>query len=191
MEKLSKSWFRPKSSVCPEFWFSKPVEFPTVVTRNPLTVWSYEMNHWEAERATYGDGTRQSRSFSLLNLRNFVSSNCCAVQFSFQQFADAQNSVSSKPLARWGCISNQRKAGRVFQLYGIQLRGRILPEQPQNLVFFQHCNLFRIAVFSKPVTVQIVMEPEPLTGWGSSRNRWKPGSVFFLFGIRPLVGFPS
>jgi hypothetical protein len=108
----------------------------------------------------------------------------------FSSFADAQNSVSSKPLVRWGCISNHRKAGRVFQLFGIQLRGRIPPEQPQNLVFFQHYNLSRIAVFSKPVVVQIVMEPEPLTGWGSSMNRWKPESVFFLFGIRPLVGFP-
>jgi hypothetical protein len=53
------------------------------VTRNSLTVWSHEINHQEAERATYGDGIRQSRSFSLLNLRDFVSSNCCAVQFSF------------------------------------------------------------------------------------------------------------
>jgi hypothetical protein len=42
------------------------------------------MNHREAERATYEDGIRQSGSFSLFNLRNFVSSNCCAVQFSFQ-----------------------------------------------------------------------------------------------------------
>jgi hypothetical protein len=56
------------------------------VTRNPLTVWNHEMNHPEAERATYGDDIRQYGSFSLLNLRNFVSSNCCAVQFSFQQF---------------------------------------------------------------------------------------------------------
>jgi hypothetical protein len=32
------------------------------------------------------------------------------------------------------------------------------------LVFFQHYNLSRIAIFSKPVVVQIVMEPEPLTG---------------------------
>jgi hypothetical protein len=35
-----------------------------VVTHNPLTVWSHKMNHREAERATYGDGIRQSRSFS-------------------------------------------------------------------------------------------------------------------------------
>ena len=109
----------------------------------------------------------------------------------FSSFIDAQNSVSSKPLVRWGCISNQRKAGRVVQLFGIQPKGRIPSEQPQNLVFFQHYNLSRSAVFSKPVVVQIVMEPELFTGWGSSRNRWKPESVFFLFGIRPLVGFPS
>ncbi len=81
----SKSWFRPKGPVCPEFWFSKPNKFSTFVTRNPLTVWSYEMNHWEAERATYGDGIQQSGSFSLLNLRNFVfffQRLCCPVQFS-------------------------------------------------------------------------------------------------------------
>jgi hypothetical protein len=60
-----------------------PVHSLIAVTRNPLTVWSYEMNHREAERATYEDGIRQSGSFNLFNLRNFVSSNCCAVQFSF------------------------------------------------------------------------------------------------------------
>jgi hypothetical protein len=34
------------------------------ITRNPLTVWSCQMNHQKAERATYGDGIRQSESFS-------------------------------------------------------------------------------------------------------------------------------
>jgi hypothetical protein len=41
------------------------------VTHNPLTVWSYEMDHREAERATYEAGTQQSGSFSLFNLQNF------------------------------------------------------------------------------------------------------------------------
>jgi hypothetical protein len=34
------------------------------VTRNPLTVWSCEMNYQKAERVTYGDGILQSGSFS-------------------------------------------------------------------------------------------------------------------------------
>jgi hypothetical protein len=51
---------------------------------------------------------------------------------------------------------------RVFQLFDIQLRGRIPPEQAQNLFFLQHYNLSRIAVFSKPVIVQKALEPKPL-----------------------------
>jgi hypothetical protein len=35
------------------------------VTRNLLTIWSHEMNHRKEERATYGDGIRQSERFSL------------------------------------------------------------------------------------------------------------------------------
>jgi hypothetical protein len=107
----------------------------------------------------------------------------------FSSFADAQNSVSSKPLVRWGCISNQWKAGRVFQLFGIQLSGIIPPKQPQNLVFFQHCNLSRIAVFSKPVVVQIVIESEPLIGWRQVNTRWKSEDVLYLFGIRLSTKF--
>jgi hypothetical protein len=46
------------------------------------------------------------------------------------------------------------------QLFGIKIRGRIPPEQPENLFFFQHWNLFRIAVFSKPIVVQKVTAPK-------------------------------
>jgi hypothetical protein len=107
----------------------------------------------------------------------------------FSSFADAQNSVSSKLLVRWGYISNQQKDGRVVQLFGIQLRGRIPPKQPQNLVSFQHCNLSRIAVFSKPVVVQIVIEPEPLIGWRQVNTRRKSEDVLYLFGIRLSAKF--
>jgi hypothetical protein len=39
-------------------------------------------------------------------------------------------------LVRGGCICNRWKTGRVVQPFGIQLRGRIPAEQPQNLFFF-------------------------------------------------------
>jgi hypothetical protein len=65
-----------------------------------------------------------------LSLRNFVSSNGCSVPNSFTSFIDAQNSVTSKPLLRSDCISNQWKAGRVLQHFGIQHMGRIPSEQP-------------------------------------------------------------
>jgi hypothetical protein len=64
----------------------------------------------------------------------------------FSSFADAQNSVTSKPLVRWGSISNQWKVERVFQLFCIQLRGRIPPKQPQILISLGGCNLPRNAV---------------------------------------------
>jgi hypothetical protein len=42
----------------------QPGHFPIAITRNPLTVWSPEMNHQKAERVTYRLGIRQSVSFS-------------------------------------------------------------------------------------------------------------------------------
>jgi hypothetical protein len=101
----------------------------------------------------------------------------------FNSLADAQNSVSSKPLVCWGCISNRWKAETVLQRFGIQLRGRIPSKQPQNLFSFQHCNLSRVAVFSKPIFVQKVIEPEPLIGWRQVNTRWKAVGVLYLFGI--------
>jgi hypothetical protein len=61
--------------------------------------------------------------------------------------------------------------------------GRIPPEQPQNSFFFQHYNLSRIAVFSKPVVVKKVIKPKPLIRWRQVNTRWKPGGVLYLFGI--------
>jgi hypothetical protein len=52
----------------------------------------------------------------------------------FSSFTDGKNSVSSKPLVQWGSISNRWKSGRVVQLFGIQLRGRI-PPKLQNCSF--------------------------------------------------------
>jgi hypothetical protein len=94
----------------------------------------------------------------------------------FSSFADAQNSISSKPLVRWGCIGNRWKSTRVVQLFGIELRGRIPPEQPQNLFFLQHGNLSSITVFSNTVIRQksrsawtvdrMKASKYPLESWG-------------------------
>jgi hypothetical protein len=65
---------------------------------------------------------------------------------------------------------------------------RIPSEQPQNLFFFQHCNLSRIIVFSKSV-VQIVIEPEPLIGSRQVNTRWKDEDALYLFGIRLSAKF--
>jgi hypothetical protein len=52
-EILSKSWFRPKGRVYPEFWFIKPIEFPTAVTHKSLTIWGRIMDHRKAARVAY------------------------------------------------------------------------------------------------------------------------------------------
>jgi hypothetical protein len=118
---------------------------------------------------------------ALLSRRNFVHPTVVLSSSVFSSFADAQNSVSSKLLVHWGCISTQWKSGRVIQLFGIEPRGRIPPEQPHNLFFFQHCNLSRIAVFSKSIVVKKVIEPEPLIGWRQVNTHWKDGGVLYLF----------
>jgi hypothetical protein len=107
----------------------------------------------------------------------------------FSSSTDVQNPVTSKPFVRWGCVSNRWKSRRVIQIFGIQLWGRIPPKHPQNLFFFQHCNLSRIAVFSKSVVVQKVIKPEPLIGWRQINTRWKAGGVLYHFGIRLSAKF--
>jgi hypothetical protein len=102
----------------------------------------------------------------------------------FSSFADAQNSVTSKPLVRWGCISNQWKAGRVFQLFRIQLREGVPPEQPQMLFSFHCCNLSRLTVFSNPVILQKTIAPKPWIGWEQVNTRWKAVDVLYLFGMQ-------
>jgi hypothetical protein len=82
------------------------------------------MNHRKAERVS-GMVFKKFEVLVSPKLRNFVSSNCGSVPNSFSSFVYAQNSVTSKPLLGSGCISNQWKAGRVVQRFGIQLMGRI------------------------------------------------------------------
>jgi hypothetical protein len=104
-------------------------------------------------------------------------------------FANEQNSVTFKPLVELGCICNRWKSRRVVQLFGIQLRGRTPRKQPQILFSFHRCNLSRLVVFSKPVIVQKVIEPELLIDCRQVNARWKSVDVLYLFGTLLSVRF--
>jgi hypothetical protein len=130
----SKFWFRPKGRVCPEFWFSKPVKFPTVVTHKLPTVLGRTMDHQKAERVSYHDG--------IWDVQSSVQPLFC-LEAEFSSEVDLQNSITFKPLLGWGWISNLWKSARVVQIFGIQLRERIPAEQPQISLFFRHYNLSR------------------------------------------------
>jgi hypothetical protein len=67
--------------------------------------------------------------------------------------------------------------------------GRISTKEPQKWFFFRRCSLSRIAVFSKTVIVQKVIEPEPLIGQRQVNTRWKSSGVLYLFYIQHLVEF--
>jgi hypothetical protein len=76
---------------------------------------------------------------------------------------DAQNSVTSKPLVGWDCMSNGWEDERVVHIFRTQFRVRITPEQPQISFFFRCCIQSKNAisathhgpkiVTSKPLTV--------------------------------------
>jgi hypothetical protein len=107
----------------------------------------------------------------------------------FSSFTDAQNSIPSKPLVRWGCISNRWKAGRVVQCFGIKFRGRIPTEQPHNLIFFHRWNLSRIAVFSNLVILQKAIAHKPFIRLGQVNTCWKAVDVLYLFGTWLSIRF--
>jgi hypothetical protein len=48
-----------------------------------------------------------------------------------------------------------------YQLFGSHIRGRISPDQPQIYFLSHRSSLSKIAVFSKPIDMQKVVEPEP------------------------------
>jgi hypothetical protein len=147
-----KFWFKPNGRVCPEFWFSNLSEFPTAVAPKSLIFWGRIMDHQKAERVAYHNGIQDFWSLSQSETQKLSSVQpwfCPETEISIE--VDLQNSVSSKPLVKWGWISNQWKDRRVLQAFGIHLRGRIPTEQPQNWFFFRRCNLYRNEVFSCPV----------------------------------------
>jgi uncharacterized Rmd1/YagE family protein len=83
--------------VCPDFCFSKPVEFPTVVTRKSLTVWSHTMDHRKHERVVYRNGIWIFWNFDQSETQKFSSVQpllCPEKEFSSD--VDLQNSLTSK-----------------------------------------------------------------------------------------------
>jgi hypothetical protein len=134
---LSKSWFRLKGGVCPEFWFSKLVEFPTAVTHKSLSIWGHIMDHRKVVRVSYRNGIRVFWSFGQSETQKLSSVQpllCPETEFSSE--VNLQNFVTSKPLVGWSWISNRWKVGRVVQVFGIQLRGIILPKKASHFIFF-------------------------------------------------------
>jgi hypothetical protein len=122
---LPNSWLVLKGVVCPDFCFSKPVEFPTVVTRKSLTVWSHTMDHRKHERVVYRNGIWIFWNFDQSETQKFSSVQpllCPETEFSSD--VDLQNSLTSKLFVGWGWISNQWKSGRVAHLFGIKIKGR-------------------------------------------------------------------
>jgi hypothetical protein len=69
----SKSQFRLKGQVCPQFGFSKQVEFLTVVTRKLLTIWGHIMDHRKSERVVYRNGIRDFQSFGQSEIQKLSS----------------------------------------------------------------------------------------------------------------------
>jgi hypothetical protein len=53
----------PKGIVCPDFQFSRVVEFLTVVTHKSPTISSHIMDHQKAERVAYRNGIWDIQSF--------------------------------------------------------------------------------------------------------------------------------
>jgi hypothetical protein len=143
----------PKGADCPDFYFSKPVKFPTVVTYKSPTVWSHIIDHRRAERVAYHNCIQDFWSFGQSETQKFSSIQllfCPETEFSSK--VDAQNSVTSKSFVGWGWISNRWKAERVSQLFGIQLKGRIQSEQPQNWFSFDTA-IFREYSFRNSVVI--------------------------------------
>jgi hypothetical protein len=68
----------------------------------------------------------------------------------FSSVINAQNSVSFTPFVGWDNMTIQWKDGRVLQVFGIQLRERIPPNQPQISRSFHRCDLSRNAVSAAP-----------------------------------------
>jgi hypothetical protein len=141
-EILLKSWFRPNSRVCLEFWFIKLVEFPTAITHKWLTVWGCIMDHQKAERVFYRNGIWDFWSFGQSDAQKLSSVQplfCPETESSNK--VDLQNCITSQPLSGKSRVSNGWKSGRVFQVFCIQLKRTIPPKQSQIWFFFHHCNL--------------------------------------------------
>jgi hypothetical protein len=82
------------------------------------------VDHQKGERVVYRNGIQDSQSFDqseTQKLSFFSTASLSSTDFS--GVINAQNSVYFKPLVGWDCMSIQWKAGRVVQVFPIQLRG--------------------------------------------------------------------
>jgi hypothetical protein len=83
--------------VCPDFYFSRPVEILTTVTHKSLTVWNRIMDHRKVERVTYHNGIRDFQSFGQSGAQKL-----CPIQplfcpgTEFSRDINSQNPVTSK-----------------------------------------------------------------------------------------------
>jgi hypothetical protein len=129
----------------PEMLIEQPIDIPTAVTHKSLTVWSRLMDHEKVERVVFENGIQDIQSFGLSETGKLkIRSTTVLSRNSFSSFVDAQNSVTSKPLVRWGCISNQWKPKRVLFDFGIQLQVEFHVEQSRC-----HCFLILLLIEAK------------------------------------------
>jgi hypothetical protein len=92
-----------KGIVCPDFYFSRPIKFLTVVTHKSLTVWIRIKDHQKAEIVTYRNGIRSFRSFGQSEAQKSSTVQplfCPETKFSSE--VDLINSVTSKPFVGLG-----------------------------------------------------------------------------------------
>jgi hypothetical protein len=82
---------------------ARPVEFPIVVTHKSLTVWSRIMNHRKDERVVYHNGIQDFWGFGQSESQKFSPIQPLFYpETEFSSEVDNQNSITSRPLVRWG-----------------------------------------------------------------------------------------
>jgi hypothetical protein len=80
------------------------------------------MDHRKAERVVYRNGIRNFQSFDQSETQKFSSVQplfCPETEFSSE--VDLQNFITSKPFSGQSHMHNGWKAGRVTQVFGVQL----------------------------------------------------------------------
>jgi hypothetical protein len=128
-----------KVQFVPNFWFSRPVKFLTVVTHKSPTIWSRIIDHQKAERVVYGNDIQDFHSFGQSKTQKFSSVQLLFYpEIEFSNNIDRQNSVTSKLLVGWGWISNRWKARRVLHFFIFSSREESHPNGPR---FYFSCDI--------------------------------------------------
>jgi hypothetical protein len=114
----------------PEILIQQLAEFPTAVTRKPLTVWSHLMDHCKDVGVVFQNGIQNFWSFGQSETGNRGSvMSLFYPDAGFSSYIDRQNSVTSKPASGQSRMCNGLKDGRVAQDFGVQLWNKILRKQ--------------------------------------------------------------